>query len=583
MWLTSRAEAIMGFLEYAWAISLQKDELKTRICIDPQIHQPILLQDENGAHIILPVPSVSQDKTISFLGCRFLEDQKGKVQVGRLFRACVLHVTAHAEMTVYDEADMALPAKNNRAEIFARTLIDDVYVNTCISSKCSDRLIDVAFANSIAFSRMKPLELIYNQATRIMAALLSKVNVGIVKGKLQPEEEKVVNLSISKLKSLKERFLTSSQADKPKLFRFVEEAMENITADLESLGPIVESPSFPHHEQTGPCSVFSRCESLSEAAVESAFRNSLETLGLVTPPEKSIESFWGKASETESLQAYDSWFHQREREQRIMESLKECTESTRFKSISFPEEDYTQYLRARAHVSGGSRRLLDSLRIAQDALDEDPRKEMGQLDLSTVIQVIASRKPVTDVFVLEEYLSRSFAWGILFDVSASMKVKGEFARALVICIAEATKELLMDPGSWTLFAFSDQFYILKHSTEPYSRRIRARIGGLKFGGLTYMPDAIQLAGNILMKRYGEQRILVVISDGWPYGYANIRGALKTSVNSLEKKGIIVIGVGVETERMKRFFKLNSPIYSQKDLIRNFSKIFHNASTAALET
>ena len=73
-----------------------------------------------------------------------------------------------------------------------------------------------------------------------------------------------------------------------------------------------------------------------------------------------------------------------------------------------------------------------------------------------------------------------------------MQVKGEYGRALAIAVAEAAKELMTDPTSWTFFAFSDKFYVLKDSTESYSKRVRARIGGLKFEGLTYIPDAITI-------------------------------------------------------------------------------------------
>jgi nitric oxide reductase activation protein len=221
--------------------------------------------------------------------------------------------------------------------------------------------------------------------------------------------------------------------------------------------------------------------------------------------------------------------------------------------------------------------------VAADALDEDPGKEWGQLDLSTIIQVIASQKPATDVFMRDEYLGKSFAWGILFDASASMRIRADFGKALIICVAEATKELLTDPASWTLFAFNDSFYILKDSSEAYSRRIRARIGGLKYSGLTYMPDAVQVAGGILAKRYDEQRFLVIISDGWPYGYPKITDALSESVHSVQKKGVIVIGIGVDTDRMKNFFKLNSAVHTQKDLIKNFAKVYMDASATALET
>jgi nitric oxide reductase activation protein len=266
-----------------------------------------------------------------------------------------------------------------------------------------------------------------------------------------------------------------------------------------------------------------------------------------------------------------------------LEKLKEHDEWYSFRSVEFPEEDMTQYFRARTLLAGGSRRLLDSMRVAQDALDEDPGKEMGQLDLTAVIQVLASKKPATDVFMKDEYLSRSFGWTILLDVSESMRIKSEFARSVAICIAEATKELLMDSGSWTYFAFSDRFYVLKDASEAYSNRVRARLGGLKFGGLTYMPEAIQFAGAILEKRFDEQRFLIVISDGWPYGYPDINAKLSKTIMSLQKKGIIVIGVGVETDKMKNFFKLSSVILDAKDLIKDFAKIYVNASATALET
>jgi nitric oxide reductase activation protein len=141
----------------------------------------------------------------------------------------------------------------------------------------------------------------------------------------------------------------------------------------------------------------------------------------------------------------------------------------------------------------------------------------------------------------------------------------------------------MDPGSWAFFAFSDHFYILKDVSEAYSRRVRARIGGLKFDGLTYMPDAIQVAGKILSQRFDEQRFLLVFSDGWPYGYPDMPLALSEAISSLEKKGVIVIGVGLESERMSDFFKINCAVYSQKDLIKKFAKIYVSASRAALET
>ncbi|MBN1244685.1 hypothetical protein JXA31_03740 [Candidatus Bathyarchaeota archaeon] len=572
----------MGFLEYAWNVSLQKDNLKLKIVLDPLINQPVFTSDNFGFTANLPTARFLDEERVSFLGYVFPSDTNGKGKVGRLFRAAVLHLTAHTLLPLPNDKIAPPQSSESKIKVFAQSLVSNVLVNAYIQKLHPDKLADLAYANALAFSKIKRAERILTPATRIMTALLSKVNVGTVKGALSPETEKTVNELLAKLMTLKDAF-TASLPDTPaNLEELFDENVESITKALEPSGPFLEAPSLPHTEQTGLCSIFTETAAPSDLEVTGFFRKSLETIGGTAPLEGGVDSFWKREQEVEALQAFDSEQYQEAKREKTLSRIRQYIDETRFKAVEFPDEDYSQYMRARVLLQGGSRRLLDSLRIAQDALDEDPGKEMGQLDMTAVIQVIASKSPATDVFLKDEYLSKSFAWSILFDVSSSMQVKGEKARALAICVAEATKELLMDPGSWTFFAFSDKFYVLKDSTEAYTKKVRARIGGLKFGGLTYMPDAIKLAGKILSHRFDEQRVLVIISDGWPYGYPDIYNALTESIDNLLKKGVIVIGVGVETDRMGVFFKLNAEVYTQQDLIKRFSRIFVNASAAALE-
>jgi hypothetical protein len=58
--------------------------------------------------------------------------------------------------------------------------------------------------------------------------------------------------------------------------------------------------------------------------------------------------------------------------------------------------------------------------------------------------------------------------------------------------------------------------------------------------------------------------------------------LTESIDKLVKKDVIMIGIGVETDRMSKFFKLNAEVHNQKDLIKRFAKMFVKASAAALE-
>jgi hypothetical protein len=575
----------LGFIDYAWGISLQKDNTKVKILQDPTLTQPTLQADGFGFTIKLPTAQTLQDGIFSFLGHKFEANNVGKVSIGKLFRACVLHLTAHT-LAPFSVDRVAPNESDGILHAYAKSLINDTWSNAYIAALHPDSFYDLAYANTLAFQKIKRSQRIFTSSTRLMAALLTKLQVGKIKSSPGVEEEKTLNQLHEEFSTLKQTFSatfaeeqTEQKMDWNKLF---DEKVKAIEGMLDPFGPFLEAPSFRHTENIGRCSIYSDVE-LGVEDFEGVFFGSLKILGVTVSTEQNMEELWRPEQEAESLQAFNSDHYQKLREEKILSKMQPYMEVTKLKGVFIPEEDYTQYFRARNLVQGASRRLLDILRSAFNYLDEDPRQEMGQLDLSAVIQSLASNKPATDVFVLDEYLHPSFAWSLLFDVSNSMQVKGEYGRALAIAVAEAARELMTDPTSWTFFAFSDQLYILKDSTESLSKRVRARIGGLKFKGLTYIPDAITVAGKMLAKRFEEQRALIVISDGWPYGYEGMSETLKNCVNDLVRKNVIVLGIGVETDRMGKYFRLHSSIYTPKDLIKKFGPTYANASEKAIET
>ncbi|MCL5876586.1 MAG: hypothetical protein M1540_02095 [Candidatus Bathyarchaeota archaeon] len=570
----------MGFIDYAWAVSLQKDNTKVKILQDETLEQPILLDDPYGFTIKLPTIRFLNDGNVSFLGHKFPGSSAGKAKVGRLFRASVMHLTTHT-LAPFSK-DRVIPSeKDSLLTSFAKRLVNDAYIVAYIGAWYPDRFFDVAYANALAYQKIKLSERIFTVSTRLMSSLLTQLTVGSVKGTLAPDEQKVVDQLATELGALKEALLMVIAGDPTDVNKLFDEKVKVIMDALEPFGPFLEVPSLRHTEGVGRCSIYSNVEGTADD-FEGLFVQSLMTLGTDVPTVDNLDQLWRPEQEAEALQAFNSEMYQKQRNEKILEKLSPYLGWTRFKKISFPEEDYTQYLRARSLVQGTSRRLLDILRSAFNYLDEDPRQEMGQLDLTAVIQSLAANKPATDVFNLDEYLKPSFAWSLLLDVSRSMQVKGEFGRALSISVGEAARELMIDPASWTFFGFSDKLYVLKDSTEAYSRRVRARIGGLRFEGLTYIPDAITIAGKMLAKRFEEQRVLVVISDGWPYGYPNMPLALKETVDALIKKNVIVLGIGVETDRMGNFFHFHSAIYSPKDIYKRFGNLYAEASAKGLE-
>ena len=571
----------MGFIDYAWAVSLQKDNTKVKILQDPTLVQPTLQSDNFGFTVKFPTVRILENGDFSFLGHKFSGNNEGKSKIGRLFRASVLHLTTHT-LAPFQKEKIVPKESDAIVEAFAKSLINDTYVNAYIQAWYPDRFFDLAYANAFAYQKIKSSERIFTDSTKLMAALLTKLNTGLIKNSPGAEEEQIVNQLFNDLTTLKKTFLTSMNDEHVKLAELFDEKVKLIKSLLEPFGPFLEAPSLRHTESIGRCSIYSEAET-SDNDFENLFVHSLMSLGGEMFAEGNMDQCWRPEQEAEALQAFNSDNYQKQRDEKILAKINPYVALTRFKSVSIPEEDYTQYLRARNLVQGASRRLLDILRSAFNYLDEDPRQEMGQLDLPSVIQSLASNKPATDVFVLDEYLKPNFAWSLIFDVSNSMQVKGEYGRALAIAVAEAARELMTDPTSWTFFAFSDRLYIVKDSSESYSKKVRARIGGLKFEGLTYIPDAIQIAGKMLAKRFEEQRCLIVVSDGWPYGYPDMPEALKKCVDDLLRKGVIVIGVGVDTKRMDDYFHLHASVYTQKDLINKFGSIYANASAKALET
>ena len=563
----------MGFLNYAVMQSLQKDPLKMKILIDPKLIYPTLRQEEGMPRAKLPEPKTS-DETIEFLGYIFPQDEKGRALVGRLFRAAVTHVTAHTLV----ELPPLLKGESHPAR-FVETLLRDLHVDAYVASAHPDRLPDLAYANALAMASVKRLDKIYLPATRVMTAILSSIFAGKPSEGLREEEAALVEEATGRLREAKALLAASVTGGEVDIDE-VREIADWLMGRLREFGPFVETPCFPHTENASPCSIYTRRPTPQDQEIEPYFFDAMEALG-ASPPEEVMASCWRKETDVECLQAFSSTIIQREKERKFLRRIEEHLSPHRFKSIEVPPEDYSEYLRAREFIGGSTRRLLTNIIVATNFALEDIRKKYGILDLADAIQVVASKSPRNDIFLRDEILKQSFSVAILLDVSRSMKTSPFENRARAICIAEATKDIITDSNSWAFYAFSDRLYVLKDGSEAYSRRVRARIGGIPFDGATYMPDALRAAAEFLKGKVEEQRIIVVLSDGYPFGYPDVNEALKEVTRTYEGKGVIIIGIGFDTERMKTLFRYNAAVYSQKDLIRKVGSIFLQASRQEL--
>jgi hypothetical protein len=577
----------VGFLEYARSMLFEKDELKIKLSVSQKFRFPQFFRDEVGFVIVLPEPTVreveDEEKTVSLMGYRFPADSEGKRQLACLFRAAVFHLSAHAVSASFEDYEEWRRRKNSRLARFAISIVEDVVANAYVSARYPDKLVDLAFANTLALKRLLPLDNLVNPATKVMAGLLVRVNTGFVKVNSR-REQKLINSLAGLLAGFKEKALLSFKDQNVDLKDERLKVAEEIYSAIEDVGPVTEIPFLPHTEELGKCSVFYRSYFVDSNTIrEDDFRKCLEFLGGAFPFSEGGEETWRRVGRGEAVQVFNSWEHEKERNEKIVARYESLLGSTRFEGVEIPQLGYTEFLRSKAGCKSEAHRLIESLLVARDAIDEDPRKMYGVLDLAEVVQVVASKSPRMDVFMLDENISKSYAWVILLDASRSMMCIKDFALELFVMSGEAANQLLLDSASWGMYAFNDRFLVVKDPKERYNQRVKSRIGGIEFEGFTFMPDALRVAGDIIKQRNENLRLITVISDGWPFGYEGVDDELSEVLGTLKKLNIAVIGIGAKSRRMQLYFKNYCLVYSLRDLKKKFSNLYMEASRIAVES
>jgi hypothetical protein len=546
-----------------------------------------LSRDSVGYVTAFPEPVINanseDEETISLMNYRFPADGQGKRQLTNLFRASIFHLGAHVLSSRFEDYDEWRSGKDPRLARFTISLIEDLKAVAYISSLNPDKLVDIAFANTLALKSLRRLDNVMNPATKCTAGLLLRANTGLMRVKSEDEQVLISHLA-ELLGQFKEKAVLSLMDKSVELKDDKLRIAEEIYRTIDESGPITEVPFLPYTEELGACSIFFPSYFVdSDVTLDDDFKKCLEFLGGSLPSSDGTGQTWKKIVETEAAQVFEAWTRQREREAKMLAKYGNTLLLTRFKSVEFPNQDYSEFLRVKSRTKSEAHRLIESLLVARDALDEDPRKLYGALDLQEVIQVVASKSPRMDVFMLDEILSKSYAWIILLDASRSMNSVKDFALDLFQILADAANELLLDSASWALYAFNDRFFVIKDPKERYNERVKSRIGGIDFDGFTYIPDALIMAGQSIKTRPENLRLITVISDGWPYGYPNIDVALSETLNTLQGGNISVLGIGAKSRRMEFFFNRNYPVYTLRDMTKNFSNLYMEVSRVAAES
>jgi hypothetical protein len=565
---------------------------EVKVYLRDNVLYPVFERDEHGYILCFAKPKRMQSGKLSYLGWLF--DSHNEVHITmlwRLFKASIHHLNSHIVTSDFEAYANWSKDKDLDLATFAVCIVEDAVVRAYLKSFFPSHILDNAFANAISYLALKPFHAISNDTLRVMAAILSNFSTGLSKGKLNEKTENEINESVLALKRI-ESTVHKGLLDKAKIQN--EENLQNFkdlifdervkTADfiykiLEKYGETSEVPSLPYTESHGRNLIFHRNSIPAEEEIEPVLKKTLEVFDLQTVQQEDIHNeLHGKSIQAEVSQVFSSWEAKEVSQMKIVEEYKALGKGTHFKSFGFPQEDYTEYVRRQNVLGSTVRRILEKLRLFKNIGGEDYRHEMGLLDLQEAIQVIASKSPRTDVFVRDELQTQDEQWAILIDASHSLSFFTGEVQGIALCMAEVARKLMVNSNSWSMYAFNTGFYIIKDFSEPYSNHTRARIGGLKHTGMTYLPDGLTLAAEALRRKMAELKILVAVSDFFPSGYGEIEKALAESARKIEKSGIGVIGIGINSNAVKKYFRTHCVVENPYDLMKKFVKAFYEYSS-----
>lgn len=263
--------------------------------------------------------------------------------------------------------------------------------------------------------------------------------------------------------------------------------------------------------------------------------------------------------------------------EKIREKLIQATRNLNFSNVLFPHCDYVNFSRMHTELSPDIRKISDRVRMVKNAFDENTFQEVGSIDLQLAIQAVASESNRTDIFTRDEELIKEETWTILIDASKSLDESAGTLRAVAICLSETANSIL-GSSPWGMFAFSDELTCIKDFSERYDNLIKARIGGLKMGGLSHIPDAIRACANLAKPHGKDHNFMILVSDGLPSGYPRIEEEFALSVKELRRSGIDLIAMGMGSANIKKTIRNARLVEKPTDIAKEFMEVYMSLSS-----
>lgn len=474
-----------------------------------------------NVQMTIPLPKKIGDD-YAFLGLLFENTIEGKKSLWGHFLATLYHMAAHAAISNYSDYENWRKNKTEDSCWLVIDFIEDARIQKYIEQN-----------DPIMWKNLVEIE------SKLMNDITNKNQVSYY-----VQKPHVCNNGDNEiLESIKSRILTTVDGNKKELSNISDYLYRN-----RNLLQVITLPNREHHTQK--------------------WFLKFEEKGPSFNPSGAVEEMVARLEEL--------WQHDELQKTRILRQYRKYMKNLHFDNIVIPTGNLQEFAQMKLKILPMLRRIRQQLRLVANLNDSPKIDQVGYVDMQMAIQAIASEGQSTDIFEREEIRRGEEAWIILVDKSASMNLRCQELKEFVVCMAESANELTGKSDAWAIFSFDTTFQILKDFKEHYSHEVQARIGSLKSGGLTLLPDALEVAYRALNEDPRERKYIFLVTDGHPCGYDTIHEAFSKIVKKTNVSGITLISIGISKKTM-RILKNGFRGKDLKTLIAKFITAYKAAS------
>ncbi len=478
--------------------------------------------------LTIPLPKI-QDGNFVFEGMVFENSDKGKAALWGLFLASVYHLAAHAAVSKYHVYAQWCKKKTTDVCWKAIDFIEDIAVERYLSDNYPE---------------------IWKNMVNINNNLILTCNdQKIIKQKNNSDEQKNSKLYFvddeKRIEKMRQEILSMgvNQTNEENTLSYADALYASRDLISQNVFPYVE-----HHNDKQ----FIKFEKKGiEFKVDGLFEKNIMLLN-------------------------ELWEENEKQKSKLLRRFKKGLKGLNFDSVIIPPGDLHKFEEIRIKILPMLRKIRQQVRMIVNVEDDPKSDELGIVNMQFAIQAIASENTSMDIYDRDTFRRAEEAWLILVDTSASMRLKFDKIKEFAICIAEAATELTGKPDAWGMYSFDNNITILKDFNEKYNNEVKARIGALKGGGLSLLPDALEFSSRILASDAREKKHIFILTDGHPSGYDQIEKRFAKVVKVIEMSSTSLIAVGL-SKKMARNFRNSVKGSDLKQLVSNFIAAYRAVS------